>query len=111
MDQYSLSTVKVETKNVDEFIHFYLAVSAIENGDECRKHFYPTYGLSHLFTKLTENLLQRKMVKLAKNLLQRKTVKSAENLLQRKSVKLAGNLLQLNCLSPIVFVLVWLLGL
>ena len=37
MDQHSLSTVKVETKNVVEFIHFYLAVSAIENGDGCRK--------------------------------------------------------------------------
>ena len=67
--------------------------------DEYRKHntFYPTYGLSNLFTKLAENLLQRKMVKLI-----------AENMLQRKSVKLTGNVLQRNCLSPIVFVLVWL---
>ena len=44
MDQYS--TVKVETKNVDELIHFYLAVSAIENGDECCKHNISTQPMA-----------------------------------------------------------------
>ena len=29
---------KSGNKNVDEFIHFCLAESAIENGDECHKH-------------------------------------------------------------------------